>query len=53
MITDSELKIKGYAILRKELAEDEAEKFISLVIKILSIIQFGGKNCLKRKILMN
>jgi len=33
MITDTELKIKGYEILIKGLGKLEAEKFISLIIK--------------------
>lgn len=33
MLTDSEIKKKGFKILIKELGDVDAEKFISLIIK--------------------
>lgn len=33
MATDSEIKLKGYTVLRKELGELDMERFISLIIK--------------------
>jgi len=33
MPTDSEIKVKGYNILRREFGDVDAEKFISLIIK--------------------
>lgn len=33
MATDSEIKMKGFNILKKELGEPDMERFISLIIK--------------------
>lgn len=33
MATDSEIKLKGYTVLRKELGDLDMERFISLIIK--------------------
>ena len=32
-MTDTEIKIKGYNILRKEMGEANAEKFVALLLK--------------------
>ena len=49
MLTDSELKIKGYEILRKELGEPEAEKFIFLLIKDPFDYSVWMKNLFEKK----
>ena len=33
MATDSEIRLKGFNILKKELGESDMERFISLIIK--------------------